>query len=140
MLADGASTHKIDYFRKFEEIPIFEGILKLHYWFKSYGIFAERGDFAYCWSCFGKGLRLQPAQQACLYSLSIRSLPNNIFIRSLEWIAKSDLLPAPAGSPQSKLISPVLLRNLYRSYNGSVSFCGCQCSLCANSFVFPDKN
>ena len=25
MVEDGASTHKIDYFRKFEEIPIFEG-------------------------------------------------------------------------------------------------------------------
>ena len=38
---------------------------KSHYWFKSYGDFAEWVDFAYWWSCIGKGLRLQPAQQAC---------------------------------------------------------------------------
>ena len=37
---------------------------KLHYCFKSYGDFAELVDFAYWWSCIGKGLRLQPAQQA----------------------------------------------------------------------------
>ena len=27
--------------------------------------FAEGGDFAYWWSCIGKGLRLQPGQQVC---------------------------------------------------------------------------
>ena len=32
---------------------------------KSYGHFTEGVEFAYCWSCIGKGLRLQPAQQAC---------------------------------------------------------------------------
>ena len=31
----------------------------------SYGHFSEAVDFAYWWSCIGKGLRLQPAQQAC---------------------------------------------------------------------------
>ena len=33
--------------------------------FKSYGHFSEGLDFAYWWSFIGKGLRLQPAQQAC---------------------------------------------------------------------------
>ena len=51
----GAFNHKIDYVKK----------SKLYYWFKSYGDFAEWVDFAYWWSCIGKGLRLQPAQQAC---------------------------------------------------------------------------
>ena len=38
---------------------------KLLNWFKSYSDFAELVDFAYWWSFIGKGLRLQPAQQAC---------------------------------------------------------------------------
>ena len=33
--------------------------------FKSYGDCAEWVDFAYLWSFIGKGLRLQPGQQAC---------------------------------------------------------------------------
>ena len=37
------------------------------YWFKSYGGFTEWVEFAYWWSCIGKGLRLQPAQEACFY-------------------------------------------------------------------------
>ena len=32
---------------------------------QSYGNFTEWVDFAYWQSCIGKGLRLQPAQQAC---------------------------------------------------------------------------
>ena len=38
---------------------------KLLYWIKSYGNFADLVDFAYWWSCIGKGLRLRPAEQAC---------------------------------------------------------------------------
>ena len=38
---------------------------------KSYGDFAEWVDFAYWWSFIGKGLRLQPAQQACLLYRSV---------------------------------------------------------------------
>ena len=34
-------------------------------WFQRYDDFAGGVDFAYWWSCIGKGLRLQPAQQAC---------------------------------------------------------------------------
>ena len=37
----------------------------LHYWFKSYGNFAEWMNFAYWWSFIGKDLRRQPAQHAC---------------------------------------------------------------------------
>ena len=46
----------------------------MHHWFKSYGHFT----FAYCGSCIGKGLRLQPAQQACFSS----SWPFKTFLRS----------------------------------------------------------
>ena len=42
---------------------------KLHYWFKSYGDYAEWVNFAHWWSFIGKGLCLQPAQQACLDKL-----------------------------------------------------------------------
>ena len=50
------------------------------YWFKSYGDFAEWVDFVYWWSCIGKGLRLQPAQQACLLVLynKFRQACNNL--------------------------------------------------------------
>ena len=41
--------------------------------------------------------------------------------------------------PQSKLISPVLRLNVYRSDNGSVAFCSCQCS-CANILFLLRKN
>ena len=40
-------------------------------WFTNYGNFAEWLDFAFWWSCNGKGLCLQPAQQACLFSFII---------------------------------------------------------------------
>ena len=36
---------------------------------QKFGNFAEWVDFAYWWSCIGKGLRLQPAQQACFLDL-----------------------------------------------------------------------
>ena len=42
------------------------GPSKFHQWFKSYGHFTEGVDLAYWWSCIGKSLRLQHAQQACL--------------------------------------------------------------------------
>ena len=40
-------------------------------WFKVDGDFAEWVGFAYWWSCIWKGLRLQPAQQACLITQSV---------------------------------------------------------------------
>ena len=40
---------------------------KSHGWFKSYGDFAKYVNFAYWWTFIGKGLRLQPAQQVCLF-------------------------------------------------------------------------
>ena len=57
---NGASSHKTNYIEIFSEILIPEGHQKL-YWFKSYGDFSERVDFAFWWSFIGKGLRLQPA-------------------------------------------------------------------------------
>ena len=63
-VVDGALSHKIDWVRKSQRPS------KSHFWFKSYRDFAELVDFAYWWSCIGKGLRLQPAQQACSYYLS----------------------------------------------------------------------
>ena len=41
---------------------------KSHQWFKSYGHFTEAVDVANWLSFIGKGLRLQPAHQACFYS------------------------------------------------------------------------
>ena len=41
---------------------------KSHQWFRSYGLFTEGVDLAFWWSCIGKGLRLQPAQQASFLS------------------------------------------------------------------------
>ena len=38
---------------------------KSHNWFKRNGDFAEWVDFTHWWSFIGKGLFLQPAQQAC---------------------------------------------------------------------------
>ena len=48
---------------------------------QKYRSFYLRGEFAYWWSCIGKGLRLQPAQQACLMNywttlLVVKSLPS----------------------------------------------------------------
>ena len=59
----GASINKIDYFTQGQ------GILELQehenriIGCKKYGDFADRLDFAYCWSCIWKGLCLQPVQQ-----------------------------------------------------------------------------
>ena len=39
----------------------------------SYGDIAEWVDFAYWWSCIGKGLRLEPAQQACKWLYYIKN-------------------------------------------------------------------
>ena len=38
--------------------------------FKSYSDFVKLMDFAYWWSFIGKGLHLQPAQQACLLCIN----------------------------------------------------------------------
>ena len=66
-IVDGAFSHKIDVVTDDSKS---QRISKLQYWFKSYGIFAEWVDFAHWWSFIGKGLCLQPAQQACFPSIS----------------------------------------------------------------------
>ena len=64
---DGAFSHKIEFVETF--LRNFKSLLasKLLYWLKSYGHFVERGNLMSSWICIGKGLRLQPAQQACFY-------------------------------------------------------------------------
>ena len=41
-------------------------VIKIAVVVQKYDYVAEWVDFAYWWFCIGKGLRLQPAQQACL--------------------------------------------------------------------------
>ena len=57
---DSSSSYKIDY-------VIGISALKLNHWFKSCGHLSEGVDVAFWWSCIGKVLRLQPAQQACFF-------------------------------------------------------------------------
>ena len=66
MVADGAFSHKIDYVTIFQEIQNPEGNPNRITGSKVMAIFAEWVDFTYWWSFIRKGLRLQPAQQACL--------------------------------------------------------------------------
>ena len=65
MVGDGASTHKIGDYKN-------RRASKSHYWFKSYGYFAEKEAFAYWWSCIDRGLRLQLVQQACLSAATLK--------------------------------------------------------------------
>ena len=60
-------------------------------WFKSYGHFTEAVDFAYCWSCIGKGLRLQPAQQACFTKIYLK--------KNIELDIQALLVALPYGTP-----------------------------------------
>ena len=60
----GDFSHKIDYVTILGDFK-YRRASKSHYWLKSYGDFAEWVDFAHWWSFIGKGLRLQPVQQAC---------------------------------------------------------------------------
>ena len=60
---------------------------KLHYWFKSYKHFAEWLGFACWWSCIGKGLSLQPAQQPCFYKKNnpLALIGEKLYIEILFW-------------------------------------------------------
>ena len=69
MIEDGACSHEIDYVTIFLGDSKSQKVSKLHYWFKSYGDFAEWVNFAYWRSFIGKGLLLQPAQQACFVTI-----------------------------------------------------------------------
>ena len=57
----------------------FQRASKSHYWFKSYGNFAGWVNFAHWWSFIGKGLRLQPAQQACFSLNYMYHMFSNLF-------------------------------------------------------------
>ena len=63
-LIDRASNNKIDYITGLGDSKP-QRKSKMHHWLKSYSNFSGGLDFAYWSSCIGKGLRLQPAQQAC---------------------------------------------------------------------------
>ena len=64
MVEDGAFSHKIDYVNFLGDSKS-RRASKLHYWFKSYGYFAEWVDFAYWWSFSGEG----SASAACAAGL-----------------------------------------------------------------------
>ena len=64
-------------------------ISKCHHWFKSDGDFADWVDFAYWWSCIGKGLRLQHAQQACYCASVQASLVEDIKPRA--WLRRGQV-------------------------------------------------
>ena len=66
-VTDGAYCHKMDYVTIFLGDSKSRRASKSHYWFKSYGDFAEWVDSSHWWSFIGKGLLLQPAQQACFH-------------------------------------------------------------------------
>ena len=73
MVKNGASSNKtkFTFFRDYESLRASKSL----FWLQSYGDFAKWVDFAYWWSCIGTGLRLQPAQQACLQDTPIRAEP-----------------------------------------------------------------
>ena len=66
---NGAFSHKIGYVTT--QDSKYRRAANSHYWFKSYGDFAEWLDFAYWWSCIGKGLRLQAVQKACFGNIQL---------------------------------------------------------------------
>ena len=53
---DGALSYEIDLCFKDIGYSKPQRILELHHWLKVMAIFAERFDFAYWWTCIGKGL------------------------------------------------------------------------------------
>ena len=63
-VGDGASSHKIDNFNKFWKNSNLAEHQNCIIGSKVATKFAEWGNFAYWWNCIGRGLRLQPAQQA----------------------------------------------------------------------------
>ena len=65
-----AFDQKIDYIAQVEEILNLKGNQNLFTVSKVTAILPDLLDFAYRWSWIGKGLRLQPAQQACLTRFS----------------------------------------------------------------------
>ena len=57
----GAFSQKIDYVNIFLGNYKSKKASKLHYWYKSYGSFAKRLDFAYWWSLSGGGSAMNGA-------------------------------------------------------------------------------
>ena len=75
MVEGGAFTHKIDYVTRAS---------KSHYWFKSYGNFAESVDFVYWWSFSGEGFAINGATPSSLYSTTLLFSPDiTSFLKSI---------------------------------------------------------
>ena len=62
MVKNGASSHETNYINNFPEILNLGGHKNRCIGSKVTAILLNR------WSCIGKGLRLQPAQQACFFT------------------------------------------------------------------------
>ena len=71
MVRDSSSSYKIAYVIVIKTLLNPEGHQNRMTGSKVKGHFTEGVDSAYWWSCIGKGLRLQPAQQACFIVASI---------------------------------------------------------------------
>ena len=78
----------------FVEDPYSQRVSKLHYWFKSYSDFDQLVDFAYWWSCIGKGLRLQSVQYACFLYSDIAIYLVDLFVR-FKRVTCGMALPSP---------------------------------------------
>ena len=68
---DSSSSYKIDYIIVIKNFLNPKGHQNPISGSKDMAILLKGMDLAYWWSCIGKGLRLQPAQQACLYNALI---------------------------------------------------------------------
>ena len=73
-----------------------------------YDHFTEGVDFAYWWRCIGKGLRLQPAQQACFYPGAFFQ-KSNIYqvIRSQTSLKRTYRVADPSCHPQISLCARI---------------------------------
>ena len=116
MVGDGAFSHKRDYvtISKSRRAP------KSQYWFNRYGNFAEWVNFACWWRCIGKGLRLQPAQQACfkdvwiwwILSLFWSLFNEMIFVLFLVLCVSGSMCVSPP-HPEEAWTNPKFTNNLY---------------------------
>ena len=62
---DSFSSYKIEYVIVIKDFLNHQGHQNRISGSKVMAILVKEGRFAYWWSCIGKGLRLQPVQQAC---------------------------------------------------------------------------
>ena len=72
-------------------------ISKSQHWFESYGNFVGCGDFAYWWSCIGKGLLSAELPRLVYVRLSCIRVQREEFsrVRPYIWIRNSSLMCSP---------------------------------------------